>query len=377
RVVSDAAAITTPTQLLVSGSDWVVHHGPQHRFFENLASPIKERHIFDGFYHDTLGEKDRVKALTHVRRFISTCFAEPAHAVSLLDADQTGYTRAEVDRLQSPLPALSPRGLYWTATRAGLRLGGALSEGIRLGHETGFDSGSTLDYVYRAHANGKGGIGRFIDHAYLNSIGWRGIRQRKLHVQELLQAAMALLRAKHMPVHLLDIAAGHGRYVLDALERGHDRPDSVLLRDYSELNVSAGSRLIAERGLADIARFECGDAFDPTSFNALTPKPTLGVVSGLYELFPDNSLIRRSLAGLHHAMEDGGYLVYTCQPWHPQLEFIARALTSHRGGDAWVMRRRTQAEMDQLVRAAGFRKLDQRIDAWGIFTVALARKEPV
>ena len=29
--------------------------------------------------------------------------------------------------------------------------------------------------------------------------------------------------------------------------------------------------------------------------------------------------------------------------------------------------------MDQLVEAAGFEKLDQRIDEWGIFTVSLAR----
>jgi hypothetical protein len=34
------------------------------------------------------------------------------------------------------------------------------------------------------------------------------------------------------------------------------------------------------------------------------------------------------------------------------------------------MRRRSQAEMDQLVEAAGFRKITQRIDEWGIFSVA-------
>ena len=54
---------------------------------------------------------------------------------------------------------------------------------------------------------------------------------------------------------------------------------------------------------------------------------------------------------------------------------IARALTSHRGGEPWIMRRRTQAEMDALVAAAGFRKLEQRIDEWGIFTVSLAMRE--
>ena len=37
-----------------------------------------------------------------------------------------------------------------------------------------------------------------------------------------------------------------------------------------------------------------------------------------------------------------------------------------------LLRRRSQAEMDQLVEAAGFRKLEQRIDEWGIFTVSLA-----
>ena len=74
------------------------------------------------------------------------------------------------------------------------------------------------------------------------------------------------------------------------------------------------------------------------------------------------------------AIEPGGYLVYTGQPWHPQLEMIARALTSHRQGQAWVMRRRTQQEMDQLVEAAGFTKIEQRMDEFGIFTVSLARR---
>jgi len=38
------------------------------------------------------------------------------------------------------------------------------------------------------------------------------------------------------------------------------------------------------------------------------------------------------------------------------------------------MRRRTQREMDQLVEAAGFKKIDMLIDEWGIFTVSLAQK---
>ena len=133
-----------------------------------------------------------------------------------------------------------------------------------------------------------------------------------------------------------------------------------------------GRRLIAEQGLR--AEFQQGDAFDRALLAALQPNPTISIVSGLFELFPDNDPVRATLQGLAGAMEPGGCLVYTGQPWHPQIEFIARTLTSHRAGAPWVMRRRTQEELDELVRMAGFRKLEQRIDPEGLFTVTLAER---
>ena len=372
RVVADAKAITCPVQLFISGADKVVRAGAQHDFFVNLGSATKERHVLGGFFHDTLGEKDRAAPLAEVNRFITDCFAKPAEQAAMLDAHRTGYTRDEAEALASP--ATGAHGLYWSATRASMRIGGKLSEGVALGHETGFDSGSTLDYVYRNEPRGKTPIGRMIDKNYLDSIGWRGIRQRKLNAEELIGQALSRLKAEGQPSRIVDIAAGHGRYVLEALTATEDQPGSILLRDYSNINVEAGRALIAEKGLSDIARFEKGDAFDGDDLAALDPKPTLAIVSGLYELFPDNHMVGASLKGLGRAVPEGGYLVYTGQPWHPQLELIARALTSHRGGAAWVMRRRVQAEMDQLVAAAGFRKIDQRIDKWGIFTVSLAQR---
>jgi hypothetical protein len=230
-----------------------------------------------------------------------------------------------------------------------------------------------LDYVYRNVAAGRTPLGRLFDRIYLGSIGWRGIRQRKVDVEELLREAMSRLRASGRHVHVVDIAAGHGRYVLDALANGAARPDSILLRDYHDGNVRDGAALIAQRNLGDIARFVNADAFDRASLEAIEPRPTIGIVSGLYELFADNTLVGESLAGLGGAMAAGGFLIYTCQPWHPQLELIARALTSHRG-ERWVMRRRTQAEMDQLVERAGFRKVAQRINEEGLFTVSLAER---
>jgi len=372
RIVADANAITQPVQLLISGADWVVHHKPQHRFFERLGSAVKTKTELPGFFHDTLGEKDRAPAVLGIRNFILERFDAPTPAVDLREAHLRGETADESRALAEPLSPLSPRGAYWALTRGGLRLGGLLSRGVKLGHDTGFDSGSTLDYVYRNQPEGAGPLGRNVDKTYLNSIGWRGIRQRKIHVEELLREAMERLAAQHRDVRLMDIAAGHGRYVLDAVLSSPVKPASILLRDYSDINVRDGRALIAEKGLAGVAQFVQADAFDRDSLAGVVPRPTLAVVSGLYELFPDNAMVRRSLAGVGDAVEEGGYLVYTGQPWHPQLEMIARALTSHRQGEAWVMRRRTQAEMDQLVEEAGFRKIAQRIDEWGIFTVSLA-----
>jgi alpha-beta hydrolase superfamily lysophospholipase/SAM-dependent methyltransferase len=374
RVVSDARAITVPTQLLISGSDFVVRHAPQHRFFENLGSTIKERHVLPGFYHDTLGELHRVKALEKISAFITARFDETPVVADLRKAHLSGYSRDEADRLATPLSLMTPRGLYWALTRASIRFGGLFSNGIKTGVRTGFDSGSTLDYIYEDDARGLGPGGRLIDRQFLNAIGWRGIRQRKVHLQELIGKAFARLKAEGKPVRVLDIAAGHGRYILDAVAASDVRPDSIRLQDYSPINVEKGGALITERGLSDIASFHRADAFDTAGLAAIEPKPTLAVVSGLYELFPDNDAIEASLHGLSQALEPGSLLLYTGQPWHPQLEMIARALTSHRGGEAWIMRRRTQQEMDQLVAAAGFRKIEQRIDKWGIFTVSLAER---
>jgi alpha-beta hydrolase superfamily lysophospholipase/SAM-dependent methyltransferase len=375
RVVADAAAIMLPVQLLISGSDWVVHYAPQHRFFERLTSVRKEKHVLPGFFHDTLGERDRKLATDHIRSFVQGLFDDPPAPVSLRDAHRTGFTADESRALGKPLPWYTPRGAYWAMTRASLKLGGLLSRGIALGHSTGFDSGSTLDYVYRNQAQGVPLVGVAIDRTYLDSIGWRGIRVRKTHVEELLRKAFAQVRARGLPLRVMDVAAGHGRYVLDAIAANDVKPESILLRDYSEINVRDGRALIAERGLYSIAQFVRGDAFDRDDLAQVSPPPTVAVVSGLYELFPDNDQVAASLAGIAAAVPPGGCLVYTGQPWHPQLELIARALTSHRQGQAWVMRRRTQAEMDQLVEAAGFRKLEQRIDAFGIFTVSLAVRE--
>jgi len=366
RLLDDAGAISVPLLVLAAGSDWVVKASAQLQFVERVSSPFKRFEVLPGFSHAIFHERDRQLVVAKVRDFIRERFAQPPAPASLLNADQHGYTRAEYDRLRRP------GGRRFTPVRWLMKGPGRLSQGIDLGWKHGYDSGVMLDYIYENRAQGVTPLGRLIDRGYLNAIGWRGIRVRRQLLEQALRSLIEQTHAAGRPVRLLDIASGPGRYVLETLHKLNTIPVSAVLRDYKQENLDAAARLRDQLGLADIA-VTPGDAFDRAALAAVTPRPTIAIVSGLYELFPHNEPVLRSLRGLADAVEPGGHLVYTNQPWHPQVEFIARVLTN-REGQPWIMRRRTQAEMDELVHTAGFEKVSQEVDPWGIFTVSVARR---
>jgi alpha-beta hydrolase superfamily lysophospholipase len=366
RLIADAGAIRVPTLLLAAGSDWVVKVSAQRQFFDGLSSTVKEMEIYSGMFHAIFHEKDRGRVIERVRRFVVERFQTNAPLNSLVGADRQGYTRQEYDRL------CRPGSFRFRVIQMGMKTTGRLSKGIQLGWRSGFDSGLTLDYVYANKPQGVTPLGRVIDRSYLNSIGWRGIRMRKVHLEKMLRAAIERTHAEGRPVRIVDIACGAGRYVLEVLNSLRQISASALLRDYKTENVEAVARLARDLGLASVTALQ-GDAFDRKSLASIVPRPTIAIVSGLYELFPDNAPVLNSLRGLAEALEPQGCLLYTNQPWHPQVEFIARVLTN-REGKPWIMRRRTQSEMDELVCEAGFEKTEMEIDPWGIFTVSEARR---
>jgi alpha-beta hydrolase superfamily lysophospholipase/SAM-dependent methyltransferase len=372
RIVDDAGAITTPTLLMTAGSDWVVNNAAAERFFQRLSSRDKQLLAYPGFGHAIFHEKDRHLPIAAVREFVGSAFGRPNETVSLLEADKQGYTKAEYDRLSTARPALCPKRLSFAAQRVFLETIPKLSDGVRLGWKTGFDSGRSLDHLYENRARGITPVGKLIDRIYLNAIGWRGIRVRKENLDRMLSETIERARRPGEPVRIVDIAAGPGRYVLDVLKKFPPGEVSARLCDHNLDALAAGRDMAARMGLSNVT-FEPGDAFDFDSLAAISPKPDIAIVSGLYELFPENAKVLRSLRGLAEAVREGGFLIYTNQPWHPQIGMIARVLTN-RDGKPWVMRRRTTAEIDQLVAAAGFEKIDVAIDRYGIFTVSLAQK---
>lgn len=369
RVVDDAAVMETPMLLISAGDDRVVKNAAIKRFLFNYGAG-RARHVhLHGARHGVFHDVCRDQAARAVGEFLSERFEAPP---APRPAVESSATRAEYEALQQSLDPVSIKRLSFAAQRLSMQTLGNLSRGIQIGRKTGFDSGQSLDYVYENKARGITPIGKMIDRGYLNAIGWRGIRQRREMMNVALKEALQVTSAAGLPRTLTDIAGGGGRYLLDVLKQD-DSGLQVLCRDWSEGALEVGRQTAQSWGLDSRIRFEKGDAFDEESLAQMHPSPSVGVVSGLYELFPDNDPLKRSLRGLYRAMRSGGCLVYTNQPWHPQVEMIARVL-DNRDGKPWIMRRRPQGEMDALVREAGFQKVTQWTDDFGIFTVAVARK---
>lgn len=373
RIVADAAAIDVPVLMLAADSDYVVKEAPQRRFFDSLGSSLKRYVRLQDCYHAVFYERDTTSAVQASLDFISACYAAAPRAVAdYVAADRSGPAARAYEAMERGENGNAATRAWFGLQKRMLGVLGPLSDGMRIGLANGFDSGESLDYVYRNQAGGRLGIGAMIDRGYLDAVGWRGIRVRKAQLQHMLAARIAAHPAA-APLRILDIAAGSARYVLETVKRFQDRRIEVTLRDYMQYNVDNARRLAQELEIGAAVHVQLSDAFSEESYAGQEERYDIAVVSGLYELFSDNDKVLASLRGVVRSLRPGGYLIYTAQPWHPQLDMIAQTLTNHRG-QPWKMRPRPQAEMDALVALAGATKLDTAIGVEGIFTVSLARK---
>lgn len=284
------------------------------------------------------------------------------------------------EELSRPLPPTSPKRWYYGLVKRVMRAASPLSAGLSTGFTHGFDSGVMLEHVYQNQPRGRGVVGKFIDRVYLNAPGWKGIRARGELVKDALRAALhAELQARPQgPVRLLDVACGGGRYDLEVLrEFQQQHPDVTVeatLRDYAQVNVDSARALGESLGVRGV-RYERADAFSDADLARAAEggAPDLVLVSGLHEILPDDALIEHHYLQLGRIIRPGGTLIYTVQPVHPQLEFIARTLPSHTG-QPWVMRLRSREQVAGWAAAAGFRTQAQWTEPQGIFGVVLAQK---
>lgn len=382
RLLDDADAITVPTFVLCAGKDYVVDKQAERQFYERLCSPIKRWQLYPDSFHAIFHETNKADIIDDCLAFSDELFAKPVAKVDLTEAHKDSASRDRVDRL-----AIKPFNPSFALTRLVMQKFGHISDAVATGLEHGFDSGSSLDKVYANEPKGANAVGKAIDKFYLNNIGWQGIRIRREHLLELARIAINDIQnatdsqeqsKNNSLINLFDIASGNGYYVFDLLSEFNNL--QVELRDYDTHNVTVMEQKAAQFEFDSRVTVVQKDAFDASSYTSnkkATEQPANGfdiaIASGVFELFSDNELVQTAINGIYDSLNEGGYFLYTNQPWHPEQEFISKTLNNHRGSD-WVMRCRSQAEMDQLVNQAGFEKVAMRIDRFGIFTVSLAKK---
>lgn len=386
RLLDDAGAITVPTFVLCAGKDYVVDKQAERQFYEAINTSVKRWQLYPDSYHAIFHETNKADIFDDCINFAEQVFSTEVKALDLRTAHLNSASKDKVDRL-----AIKPFNPSFAITRFAMQKFGHVSDAIATGLEHGFDSGHSLDHVYYNQPSGQNKFGQAVDKFYLNNIGWQGIRIRREHILELAREALAAIKlANQNQVNqnspdepyqpkLLDIASGHGFYAFDLLTEFESLHTE--LRDYEMHNIQALQAKAEQLEIADRVITCQKDAFDPASYfhaqktssDSADKKFDIAIASGVFELFSDNTLPATALAGIYDSLKADGYLIYTNQPWHPEQEFISKTLNNHRGS-SWVMRCRSQAEMDQLVECAGFKKVAMRIDKFGIFTVSLAIK---
>lgn len=372
RIVYDAAAINVPILMLVADKDYVVKQKPQKQFFERLSSKLKRYIVVKDSFHAIFYEQDVIQVINASRDFIDKCYAQ-----ALIDvkqhhsADTESKSAAQYQALQNGRLGNIFTNTFFGIQKLMLGFVGKLSKGMTIGLKHGFDSGASLDYVYGNQANGQLLIGKFIDRGYLDAVGWRGIRLRKLHLQQAL-GELINQHSSDKPLRILDIAAGSGRYALETVKRFQDKYIQLTLRDVLPHNLEQAKVLAEQIKLSTIIEYQCRDAFAEASYPDAELPYDIVIISGLYELFSENAVVLQSLQGIRKQLKPGGHIIYTAQPWHPQLVMIAKTLTNHLG-KPWLMRPRPQAEMDALIASIDCKKQHTLIGLEGIFTVSVAQ----
>jgi hypothetical protein len=270
---------------------------------------------------------------------------------------------ASFDELQRDLPALSPRAWRFRAQAAASRAGALLSEGLRVGHEHGFDSGPFMDHVYENEPQGRTALGREIDRRLLARRTCQAFREIRVLAREALTDAAA---ASSAPEPLIaDLAAGPAPYVFEVLSA---HPGARALLADIDPAALAQARAHAERlGLADRVAFTQASAFDRDALERVDPPPDVVAELGLYGIYHDDTLIERHFADLAETIGPE-QIVFNVQTQNPEIEHIARVWRDHRG-ERCVWRLRPVESILKWAAAAGYEPASIHADSYGIYRV--------
>ena len=268
-----------------------------------------------------------------------------------------------LSELQRELPASSPRAWRFGALAIASRAGALLSDGLRIGHEHGFDSGPFMAHVYANVPSGHTPVGRLIDRRLLARSTCEAFREIRGLAREALEEAIRS-DARHAPV-IADLAAGPAPYLFAVLA-AHPRVRATL----GDIDPAALEQARAEAwrlGVADRVSYVHASAFDRDALAACAPPPAIVVELGLYGIYHDDALIRRHFLDLAETICPQ-QIVFNVQTHNPEIEHIARVWRDHRG-QRCVWRLRPLELILDWAEAAGYEPASIRSDSHGIYRV--------
>ncbi len=278
--------------------------------------------------------------------------------------------RRRFEALRTELPRSSPRAWRFAALSLASRAGACVSEGTRIGHRDGFDSGPFMAHVYGDRAVGRTPLGRRLDRRLLDRATCQAFRDiRDLAEAAVLEAIDAAATAN--PV-VADLAAGPSPYLLQALQQ---HPDArAILCDVDVAALEQAAAAARELGVADRVSTRQASAFDRADLATLAPRPDVVCELGLYGIYHDDALIERHFLDLAATVAPA-QIVCNVQVANPEIEYIARVWRNAEGGRC-VWRLRPAEQIEGYARAAGYEPASVTADRNGIYRVMrFARRE--
>jgi hypothetical protein len=276
---------------------------------------------------------------------------------------------ADFAALRAELPRTSPRAWRFAALSLASRAGACLSEGARIGHRHGFDSGPFMAHMYADRAVGRTPLGRRLDRRLLDLATCQAFRDIRGLAQE---AVLAAIDAAGGDAVVADLAAGPSPYLLHALAQ---RPGArAVLWDIDPGALEQASAAARALGVEDRVTTCRSSAFDRAALAALRPRPDVVCELGLYGIYHDDALIERHFVDLAETVAPG-QIVCNVQVANPEIEYIARVWRNAEGARC-VWRLRPQEQIEGYARAAGWETAGATADRHGIYRVLrFARRE--
>jgi len=267
------------------------------------------------------------------------------------------------ESLRAELPRSSPRAWRFAALSLASRAEACVSEGTRIGHRHGFDSGPFMAHVYADRAIGRTPLGRRLDRRLLDRATCQAFRDiRGLAEAAVLEAIDAAATAS--PV-VADLAAGPSPYLLHALAR---RPGaSAVLCDIDAAALEQAAGAARELGVHERVATRRASAFDRAALSALRPRPDVVCELGLYGIYHDDAVIERHFTDLAETVAPT-QIVCNVQVANPEIEYIARVWRNAAGGRC-VWRLRPAEQIMGYARAAGYAAASVTADRHGIYRV--------